>query len=405
MKKKDIIEEDEKEGEKEGEKEVEEGEEEDVVESVKSLVEKTTQDSLSEIKDEVKSWLKEQKEAQEKQVGLYNPEVKDKRKYINDYLRKMCGALITGDQVTLKEMTTDTTGTPYAGYVVDNELSAEIRHLMTEYGVAMREMSTVQLSKGSYDANTLVTDVTVYWVDEAAAIRSTEAVLGQEKLELKKLAAIVTLTRELLEDQEIDLFSFVGGRIAEGFAREIDEQFLTGTGAVFTGALNNASTNTVTIAGTSIATLNADDLLDMEDETPQGALSGAKFYMHRSIKNIVRKLQDIEGQYIYQKPSEGGPGTIWGYPVVLSEVMPSISDDAPDTPFIIFGDLKKACLIGYKGAIVADRFNAGLIRNVANNADINLITTDREAIRWIQRIGYITILPTALTVLKTKASS
>lgn len=383
----------------------EEVEEEDVVKSVKSLVEETTKESLSEIKDEVKSWLKEQTEAKEKQIGLYNPEVKRERKATNEYLRKMCSALLSGDHATLKEMSTDSDSTPYAGYAVDSELSAEIRHLVTEYGVAMREMNSVQLTKNSYDANTLVTDVSVYWVDEGGTISSTQVVLGQEELKLKKLAAIVTLTRELLEDEEIDLVSFVGGRIAEGFAREIDEQFLTGDGTTFTGALNNASTNTVTITGTSIETLDADDLLDMEDETPQGALSNAKFLMHRTIKNIVRKLKDEDGQYIYQRPSEGGPATIWGYPIVLSEVMPSITDDAADTPFILFGDFKKACLVGYKGSLVADRFNAGVTGDVAGTGTINLITTDREAIRWVQRIGYITILPSALTVLKTAATS
>jgi HK97 family phage major capsid protein len=383
----------------------EEATEEDVAKSVREAVKKSSSEAVDEIKAEVKTWMMEQKDLMEKKAGIYNGEVKDKRAGINQYLRKMASALVNQDIATLKEMTTDATASPFAGFVVDSELSAEIRHLMTEYGVAMREMNTVQLTKGSYDANALVTDVTVNWVDEAGAIGSTQAVLGQEELKLKKLAAIVTLTRELLDDQEIDLFSFIGGRVAEGFAKEIDTQFFAGDGTVFTGVLNNANVNTVTLSGATIAGMDADDLLDMEDATPQGALANGKFYMHRTIKNIVRKLKDNDGQYIYQRPSEGGPATIWGYPVVLVEAMPGIADDDAETAFVIFGDLKKATILGFQGAIVADRFNAGVIRNVAGNADINLITTDREAIRWIQRIGYITILPKAVTVLKTGAES
>ena len=72
--------------------------------------------------------------------------------------------------------------------------------------------------------------------------------------------------------------------------------------------------------------------------------------------------------------------------------------------FVLFGDLKKSSLLGYKGSISVDRFNAGIVRNVADNADINLITTDREAIRWIERVGAIALLPTAVTRLKTAAA-
>ena len=107
---------------------------------------------------------------------------------------------------------------------------------------------------------------------------------------------------------------------------------------------------------------------------------------------------------IFQALSVAGPATIWGRPVVLVESLPAITDTAADTAFVLFGDLKKSSIFGYKGAVSADRFNAGVVRNVADNADINLITTDREAIRWIERVGCLHILPNAVTVLKTATS-
>lgn len=159
------------------------------------------------------------------------------------------------------------------------------------------------------------------------------------------------------------------------------------------------------MAGTTFASMDADDLLDMQDATPSGAMANAKYYMHRTILSIVRKLKDEQGQYIYQRPQDGTPGQIWDKPYVLVEVFPNKNDSAADTPFVAFGDLRKACIFGYKGAISADRFNAGVVRNVANNADINLITTDREAIRWIERVGYLALMPNCITVLKTAETS
>jgi len=395
-----------------------EGDDEDgeaVEKGIKALFAREGKRLEKSLKTDLATYMTEQKELIASKAGAYHPDVQAKRKEINATLRKTITGIIAGDATLLKEMSTDETGSPYAGYTVDSELSAEIRHLMTEYGVARREMESVQLTKGSYKVNDLVTDVTVYWVDEGAVVNSTQAVLGQETLTLKKLGAIVTMTSELLEDTEIDLVSFMASRVAEGFARAEDQAFFIGdgTGAFgdFTGLLESSDVNEVTLAGTTFASMTAEDLIDMVDQTPSGALANAKFFLHRTIMSVVRKLRedavsaaDGAGAFIYQAPSQSGPATIWGYPTVLVEAMPAIGDTAVDTSFVLFGDLRKACIFGYKGALKVKRFDAGEVRNVADNADINLLTTDREAVRWTQRVGYITVIPTAVTKLTTAAS-
>jgi HK97 family phage major capsid protein len=314
---------------------------------------------------------------------------------------------------TTKELTTDSTGSPFGGYVVGTELSAEIRALIGEYGVARQEFTAVQLSKNSYKANDLATDLTVAWITEGSDMLSTQVVLGQKTLELQKLYAIICATRELLEDQEIDLFAFIATRVAEGMAKKEDSAFFTGTGASdttngeFEGLLNNADCNQATMPSgkDTFAEITANDLLTMQDESPQSVAKNGKYYMHRSIRNLIRGLKSSEtGQYIYQPPTDNAPATIWGRPVVEVEVMPTTGDSDVSTPFVIYGDLKKTAILGYKGTMAIDRFNAGTIRNVANGADINLITSDREAVRFVERVGFIAILPKACTVLSTSAS-
>lgn len=389
----------------------EEGEDEAVEKGIKALFEKHATRVENSVKAEVKAYIEEQHALNEKKAGVYNPEIKGKRKELSNLMRDITKALLSGDDTKMKEMTTDSTGSPYAGYTVDSELSAEIRHLITEYGVARREMTTIPLTRNEYKANDLATDVTVYWVDEGAVIGSTEAVLGQEPLTLKKLGAIITLTSELLEDTEIDFISFLASRVAEGMAKAEDLAFFAGDGTStyggFTGLLNATDVNEVVLTGATFASMDADDLLDMIDKTPSGALANAKFFYHRTVKSIIRKLKASgSGEYIYQAPSVSGPATVWGYPEVLVEAMPKSTDTAADTSFVLFGDLRKACILGYKSnGLVASRFNAGVVKNVAGNADINLITTDREAIRWTERTGYIRIIPTAVTKLTTASVS
>ena len=405
--------------------------EEDVEQEVEKAIKKIFAGEKKEISNSIKNdivsdvqkILDQHKQKMEKGVGVYSPEAKKdvKRKAVNKFLREGIISILSNNdtkefEAARKEMTTDGEASPYTGYITDEVLSAEIRHLMTVYGVAAREFTTVSFTQSAYKANNLATDVSVFWVDEAGSIRSTQAVLGQESLQLKKLAVIITLTRELLQEQEIDFVSFLGERVAEGFAQAEDEAFFIGDGTSaygsFTGLVKNANVNNIDMASgsTSFEDVSVSDLRSMQDGTPQGALAGAKYYMHRSILSVIRNLRsdsvvagDGKGVFLYTAPSGNDPANIDGYPISLVESMPAIGDDAAEKSFVLFGDLKKATIRGIRGGINVDRFNAGTVKNVANNADINLITTDREAVRWINQVGYIAIVPKAVTKLTTAA--
>lgn len=389
--------------------------------AVKASTKKELAIATDAIKAEVKAFLAKEKEAMKAEAGAYNKSVVEKRHGMSMYMRKFISALLNQDTAemaklngvaTVKELSTDSTGSPFGGYVVMAELSAEIRALITEYGVARQEFSNVQLSKNSYKANELATDITVAWATEGSDIGSSQIVIGQESLELAKLTAIVTATRELLEDSEIDLFSFIATRVSEGFAKKEDTAFFVGTGVSdtsnggFLGLLNNTDVNLVDMASgkDAFADVTANDLLAMQDASPQWVAKNGKYYMHRSIRNLIRGLKTTEGVYVYQAPTDNAPATIWGRPVVEVEVMPTTADTDAGTPFIIYADLKKASILGFKGSMAMDRFNAGTVKNVAGNGDINLITSDREAIRWVERVGAVTILPKAVTVLYTATS-
>jgi len=364
--------------------------------------------SISEMKSEVETWVKAQKDLAKAGAGSQEEKIAEKHAKYNTFLKGFTNAILSGDDTKAKEMTTDATGSPFAGYAVDTELSAEIRHLTTVFGVARREFFATPLSKNAYEANALATDVTVGWVAEAAVIPSTQIVLAQQELKLKKLAAIVTLTRELIEDEEIDLFSFIATRVAEGFAKAEDKAFFMGTGSSdtanggFTGITANAGVPVVNLTG-ALSTITIDKIYEMQDVLPEGAHANAKYYGNRTIKTIVRLLKDGDGRFIYNDPiNNSGFATLAGKPFVSVEAMTAASDVATtDGVCLLLADLKKSSILGFKNGLVADRFNAGTVRNVDADADINLITTDREAVRFVSRVGAITILPTAAVVLAT----
>lgn len=394
------------------EEDADESEDEALEKNINALVTKTLDKAVEDVKNEgmkqVKTFLKKQAELKEKKSGLHNKEVKKSREQINKEVSSFLQAVMKNDVVALtKDLSTGTDA--LGGYLLQNEFVAEIQHLVTEYGVARREMTTFNMSTKTLDLNNLASDPSVSWEDELASTSSTQFQVGRVSLTPKKLKAIVPMSEELFEDSEIDIASFLASRIAEKLAQAEDEAFFKGDGTPtygsFTGVLNASGVNTVTMSQTGFSNVDADDLLNMQDSTPQGAHANGKYYLHRSVFNLVRKLKDSQNNYIYQRPADGQPATIWDKPYVLVEAMPAKGDTAANTPFIIFGDMKKGAYLGIRKDMTVQRSTEATILSTDGVTNINLFQQDAIAMKFLERVGYALVVPTALTVLKTAASS
>jgi hypothetical protein len=82
--------------------------------------------------------------------------------------------------------------------------------------------------------------------------------------------------------------------------------------------------------------------------------------------------------------------------------MPATSDSAPETSFVLFGNLRKAAWLGVKtSGMVMTVSNEATIRNVADDADFNLFQQDMTALRIVERVGYVEVLSKAVTKLTT----
>ena len=322
-------------------------------------------------------------------------------------------SLFDGETAELKEHegqrakaldTTETGGK--AGYLVPDELRAEILRIAeTQYGLARREMLYLPFSGpgNSRTIPTLASTISVTWTDEKGAKSSSQPTFGLVTQTLKKLAVIIPMSEEILEDSAINLTTLIGQLVAEAISKEEDLQFFVGTGAPWTGILENTDVNILTMGtgDTSFLDVDANDLLDMQDATPSGAMGGAKYYMHRSIFNVLRKLKDDDGNPIFQKATESTPAMIWDFPYELSDAFPAKGDTAEDTAFILFGNLKQGAVFGDKQQIRVKLLDQATITDTDGETAINLAEQDMIGLRFVERVGYVVSLPTALTVLKT----
>lgn len=326
----------------------------------------------------------------------------------DDKTRNFMKALFTGDRDYLKTVSGLTDGA--GGYLIPEELRSEILRIAEgQYGLARSEMRYLPFTGPGNERRipALATSVSVSWTDEAGSKRSTAPTFSIVTQTLKKLAAIVPMTEEIIEDSTINLTALVAELFAEAVAKEEDIQFFNGDGSPWTGILNNGNVNVVNTESTDPADVTPEDLLALVDATPSGALDGAKFYMHRSVFSKIRALREgasADGAYLVQQPTASEPASLWGYPIVTSDAFPLVSETGEDQPFVLFGNLKKAAIFGDKQQLRVKMLDQATIRNVADDANINLAQQDMVAVRIVERVGYVLALPEAVTVLKTEAA-
>ncbi|MFZ3032250.1 MAG: phage major capsid protein [Candidatus Moraniibacteriota bacterium] len=382
-------------------------------EALKALVGKSIEDALAgrvdKISDQIVAKFQKGVNAARAKVldGVEEEEEKKDEKAKGFATREFLKALMNGDKARAKAVTTDDAGAApddtKAGLLIPDELRTEVLRIKeTQYGLARREMFYLPFS-GPGNSRTipaLGTSVTVKWTDEKGKKKSTQPKFSVITQTLKKLAAIVPFTEEILEDSAIDIVKLVGELFAEATAKEEDLQFFAGTGSPWTGILNNGSVNIVTMLTGEANDNLADELLRMQDATPSGAQDGAKYFMHRSWLNRIRKMKSSTGDYVYTKPSDGQPAMIWDKPVVLSDAFPSTADVQVGDPFVLYGNLKQAAVFGDKQQLRVKLLDQATITDTDDSTIINLAEQDMVALRVVERVGYTVALAAAATVLK-----
>ena len=145
---------------------------------------------------------------------------------------------------------------------------------------------------------------------------------------------------------------------------------------------------------TGFANLDLDDLIDLRAGlTSQAKRNGAAYIMHMTIRDLISKIKDDNGNYIYAQPGAAQPGTIWGEPVIISPAMPDIGDTADDTGFIVYGN-PKHILHGNRIGMEFRLFNQ----------TSDALVYDRNFLRVRLRQAFVVGQPSGFAVLETAAA-
>lgn len=285
---------------------------------------------------------------------------------------------------------------PDGGYLVQPEYRNTMLSLIQQYGVARQFCTIIPMNTTELIMPKLTGGVQVYWIGENQTIGETQPSFGEFRMTVKKLAALVPMTSELLNDASLAIANLLATLFAQALAKEEDRIVFTGNTAVgdpFNGVLRDPGVYSHVLGSgkTTFASATADDLANATSRNPLFT-QGARFFMHRTVFNVIRQLKDGVGMYIWGNPTmSADEGLIWGYPYTLVESMPAITATAISTPYMFFGNLMHY--------YIGDRQQMTLARSEHVG-----FAADKVYLRVLQREGMAYALPETGTAITTAAS-
>lgn len=217
-------------------------------------------------------------------------------------------------------------------------------------------------------------------VGESAAVPESQPTTVQRSVGAFKYGYASTLSTEFVQDQALDLVSFLVGDAGPALGDGMGRHFLTGTGTNQPkGIITAASPATATFTATAKDATVSDALIDLYYELPSSYRGAAAFVVSDKVAAQMRKLKDGQGQYLWQSSVQvGAPDTFNGRPV-LTDV------GAPDNK-VTFGDLSK-----YTVRL------AGPLR-VERSVDLKFLN-DQIVYRFLQRADGLLVDERAVKVL------
>lgn len=192
--------------------------------------------------------------------------------------------------------------------------------------------------------------VKAYWESEAAAISQSKVQLRDVNLRLHKLASLVPVTEEMLEDASA-MDGYLRSKLPEALDWSASMGITWGTGVGQPlGFMRSAALVTVAAEGAQAAdTIVAENVANMYARMPRRSRPTAVWLIHADAepKLFTMKVGDSP---VYMPPgglSAAPYGTLMGRPVIPHEVCETIGDVGD----IMFVDLKQYLLVRKAGGI------------------------------------------------------
>lgn len=223
------------------------------------------------------------------------------------------------------------------GYLVPDEFEATLIQALEEENIFRQLANIITTSSGDKKIPVVASKGTASWVEEEGVIPESDDAFGQVSIGAYKLATIIKVSEELLNDSVFNLEQYIATEFARRIGAAEEEAFFTGNGTGKpTGIFNATGGAELGVTAASVTAITVDEVIDLYHSLKSPYRKKAVFTMNDATVKAIRKLKDGNGQYIWQPSiSVGQPDTILNRPVKTSAYVPTIASAAKT---IAFGD-------------------------------------------------------------------
>ena len=276
------------------------------------------------------------------------------------------------------------------GFLAPDEFEQTLIEALEEENIFRKLAHIIKTSSGDRKIPVVASKGTASWVDEEAAIPESDPAFGQVSIGAYKLATMLKVSEELLNDSVFDLESYIAKEFGRRMGSKEEEAFLIGDGTGKPlGIFQEIGGGEIGVTATAAAAITADELIDLFYSLRAPYRKNAIFIMNDTTVKLIRKLKDSTGQYLWQPAlTAGTPDTILNRPVYTSSFAPLAEASALT---IAFGD--------FSYYWIADRQGRSFQR-----LNELFAATGQVGFKATQRVDGKLILPESVKLLQMKTA-
>ena len=224
------------------------------------------------------------------------------------------------------------------GVLAPDEYQRTLIEALEEQNIFRQLAHVISTSSGDRKIPVVASKGTASWIDEEAAYPESDDSFGQVSIGAYKLATMIKVSEELLNDSVFDLPSYIAREFARRIGAAEEEAFFTGNGTGKPlGILADTGGAETGVTAASATAVTMDEVMDLYYSLRAPYRRNAVFIMNDSTVKAIRKLKNGNGDYLWQSSlTAGQPDMLLNRPVYTSGYMPAI---AADKKAILFGDL------------------------------------------------------------------
>ena len=224
------------------------------------------------------------------------------------------------------------------GYLAPDEYQRTLIEALEEQNIFRQLAHVISTSSGDRKIPVVASKGTASWIDEEAAYPESDDSFGQVSIGAYKLATMLKVSEELLNDSVFDLPSYIAREFARRIGAAEEEAFFTGNGTGKpTGILNATGGAETGVTAASATAITMDEVMDLYYSLRAPYRRNAVFIMNDSTIKAISKLKNGNGDYLWQPSlTAGQPDMLLNRPIYTSSYMPAI---AAGNKSILFGDL------------------------------------------------------------------